>query len=176
MLAWKGGRRKLVEMKKARRRLEGVFNTVSTKTVRPTTKGRGPASASQVASLSNDFSTLNTNTRPVTRRQARANKMNLNQGADALAAPSRATGSDTTSLDILAIRGGHLRTVFRTQEPVEHFQRGNNVQEGAPATSGASTHDWADTPRVLGNPSTKPSGSNAAKISDSGNNLDSMEL
>lgn len=195
MLAWVGGKRKIVKMRNARRKLEGVFNKVATKPVRQTRK---PPTAAQVDSLANDFSTLDTNHASKQPRRSLRNAHSNNNGAGggdpapAQAQPVLVGGtSGGTSLDILAILREPMRTVSNTQDIDGSFEQDTNMLRGQIGARrvpggpmGASTHHngRADTPRAIDNPEqhispdSKPSGTNADGTLNARLGLGFMEL
>jgi hypothetical protein len=141
MLAWRGGRRRLVREQKARRRLEGVFNAaakISKLCSKPISRHKAPAT---IEALGEQFSALRTKLPPEEEVDISAKVFRSNDDP-AQASPwnFRAlpafpslglTGRTGISLDILAIQGGrnHLQIVSKTPpaEDQEEISNENNL-------------------------------------------------
>jgi hypothetical protein len=132
MLAWRGGRRRLVREQNARRKLEGVFSAAA-KISKPVSRSRVPAT---IEDLGEQFSALRARPTPDETNPSGEDLRNNQRAPGAGQTSSQAfrplpafpsldnTGRTTgVSLDILAIQGGtrHLKTVFETTTEEEEI-------------------------------------------------------
>jgi hypothetical protein len=142
MLAWRGGRRRLVREQKARRKLEGVFNAAA-KISKPVSRFKKPAT---MEDLGEQFSALRTKPIPgetnVLKEELRNNEHASAAAEAAQASPQHfralpafpSLGNTITartgiSLDILAIQGGphHLKTDFKKPTEEAEISSGKNL-------------------------------------------------
>ncbi len=146
MLAWRGGRRRLVREQKARRRLEAVFNSAA-KISKPFSRARRIRATARVPEtiqgLEEQFSALRTRT-----RTTEAEEQNLSVEAMRNSAAAQAEAAQASpeilrslpafprlpppagvSLDILAIQGP-FKTVFNNSTTnEEEISNENNVND-----------------------------------------------
>ena len=142
MLAWRGGRRRLIREQKARRKLEAVFNAAA-KISKPASKPRARSRAlATVEALGAQFSALRTRPTPPEEEPISAEDESPPASAAAAAQPppekfrvlpafpnlnSLPASRAGISLDILAIQGSsrHLKTSFKSPDVLAEQEKSN---------------------------------------------------
>ena len=116
-----GGKRRLMKQKKARRKLNGIFNTVATKTPDSATLAKQFQILNTVAPISN----------PPRRHRGIASHVQPAPGGNSIIPPRSTTAANPISLDILALR---MPEAFKSPT-VQHQQlsnSGNNNRQPPP--------------------------------------------